>query len=116
MNIPNLSCNLKIVDKWLSETGGHFPLGPKEAHMSISPTEAPAAPVLTSKDRCDRCGARAFVLVVLKWSPGLPHAGELSFCAHDFRAVEEAIAPYVSLIIDERWTLQKHIADDKHVH
>ena len=83
--------------------------------MSISPAEAPATPVLTAADRCDRCSARAFVLVVLKWSPGLPHAGELSFCAHDYRAVEEAIAPYVSLIIDERWTLRKHIEDDGHV-
>ena len=83
--------------------------------MSIAPTEI-QAPILHAGNRCDRCGARAYTLVVLKWSPGLPHAGELMFCAHCFQANEQAIQPYVSLIVDERWTLTKHIADDHHVH
>jgi hypothetical protein len=82
--------------------------------MSIAPTETPA-PILNAGNRCDRCGSRAYVLVVLKWSPGLPHAGELGFCSHHWTTVEEAIAPYVSLTVDERWTLTKHIADDHHV-
>jgi hypothetical protein len=83
--------------------------------MSIAPTEQ-TTPVLTAADRCDRCSARAFVLVVLKWSPSLPKAGELSFCRHHMNMYEDAIAPYTSLIIDERWTIEKHIADDRHVH
>lgn len=83
--------------------------------MSIAPTEHPA-PVLTAADRCDRCPSRAYTLVVLKWSPGLPHAGELSFCRHHMNMYEDAIAPYVSILIDERWTIDKHLADDGHVH
>jgi len=81
--------------------------------MSIAPTEV--EPILNASTRCDRCGSRAFVLVVLKWSPGLPHAGELMFCRHHYNAVEEAIAPYVSLIVDERAQLTRHLADDKHL-
>ena len=81
--------------------------------MSLSPTEAPT-PLLTHKDRCDKCGARAFVLVVLHWSPGMRHNPELYFCAHDYRVVEEAITPYVSMIIDERFQLQEAIRDTGH--
>lgn len=82
--------------------------------MTIAPTEAPIA-TLTHKDRCDRCGARAYVQVILKWSPGLPSSGELYLCAHDFRLHEAAMAPYVSLLIDERWQLSEGIKDDKHI-
>jgi hypothetical protein len=37
-----------------------------------------ARPALTAADRCDRCGARAYLRVALK-------AGELLFCAHHGR-------------------------------
>ena len=40
---------------------------------------------LTAADRCDRCGARAYVRVVL------PGGGELLFCAHHGRAHETAL-------------------------
>jgi 4-hydroxyphenylpyruvate dioxygenase-like putative hemolysin len=40
---------------------------------------------LTASDRCDRCGAQAFVRVVLA-------AGELLFCAHHARAHGERLA------------------------
>jgi hypothetical protein len=40
---------------------------------------APNTPVLTATDRCDRCGAQAYVRFVL---PG----GELLFCRHHARA------------------------------
>jgi hypothetical protein len=53
--------------------------------------------------------------MVLHWSPGLPHAGELLFCGHHANQHLEAAAPYTSLVIDERWQLAKHIEDDKHV-
>lgn len=37
--------------------------------------ETAVAPVLTNADRCDRCGARAYVRVTVAGSP-------LHFCAH----------------------------------
>jgi len=40
---------------------------------------------LTVADRCDRCGARAYVRVTL------PGGGELLFCAHHGRAHEGAL-------------------------
>jgi 4-hydroxyphenylpyruvate dioxygenase-like putative hemolysin len=40
---------------------------------------ATTAPTLSVADRCDRCGAQAFVRVVLR-------AGELLFCGHHARA------------------------------
>ncbi len=40
---------------------------------------------LTASDRCDRCGAQAFVRVVMT-------AGELLFCAHHARAHSERLA------------------------
>ncbi|CAN5333754.1 hypothetical protein BH24ACT10_BH24ACT10_19890 [soil metagenome] len=40
------------------------------------------APTLTAADRCDRCGAQAFVRVVLT-------SGDLLFCAHHAKAYED---------------------------
>lgn len=40
---------------------------------------------LTAADRCDRCGAQAYVRVTLS-------AGELLFCAHHARQHEAALA------------------------
>lgn len=82
--------------------------------MSVAPVEARQA-VLNHSNRCDKCHSRAYVLVVLASSPSLPEAGELLFCAHDFRKHEDAISPYASLIIDERWQLSEHVRDDGHV-
>lgn len=53
------------------------------------------APRLTAHDRCDRCGAQAYVKVVLA------AGGELLFCAHHARAHEDALRPLASEIIDE---------------
>ena len=44
-----------------------------------------ASAPLTAADRCDRCGARAYIRVVL------PGGGELLFCAHHGRAHETAL-------------------------
>ena len=41
-----------------------------------------AHPPLTAEDRCDRCGAKAYIRVTL------PSGGELLFCAHHGRAHE----------------------------
>lgn len=47
---------------------------------------ATAAPALTAADRCDRCGAQAYVRVVLV--NGL----ELYFCGHHYSANASALA------------------------
>jgi len=46
---------------------------------------APTKP-LTALDLCDRCGAQAYVRVLL------PNSGELLFCAHHGRQHAEALA------------------------
>ena len=46
--------------------------------MSITAVAEPAA--LTRSDRCDRCGAQAYVRAVLH------SGGALQFCAHHARA------------------------------
>ncbi|MFN8077415.1 MAG: hypothetical protein U0Q15_18615 [Kineosporiaceae bacterium] len=50
---------------------------------------------LTAADRCDRCGARAYVRVLL------PGGGELLFCAHHGRAHEAALRAREAEIQDE---------------
>jgi len=81
--------------------------------MTVAPVEM-LPPVLNAMTRCDRCGSRAYVVVILKWSPRLRQGGELLLCAHDYRKHERALQPFVAQIIDERHTLTKHIADDGH--
>jgi hypothetical protein len=44
-----------------------------------------APETLTAADRCDRCGARAYIRVVL------PAGGELLFCAHHGHAHAAAL-------------------------
>jgi hypothetical protein len=57
------------------------PQPPEEADVN-----AALAPTLTAADRCDRCGAQAYVRVRL-------HAGgELLFCAHHGREHTPALA------------------------
>lgn len=53
------------------------------------------SPPLTALDVCDRCGAQAYVRVVL------PGAGELFFCAHHSRQHSEALAKVAVEIQDE---------------
>jgi len=55
---------------------------------------APMKP-LTALDLCDRCGAQAYVRVVL------PGAGELLFCAHHARKHGDALARIAVEIQDE---------------
>jgi hypothetical protein len=55
---------------------------------------APMKP-LTALDLCDRCGAQAYVRVVL------PGSGELLFCAHHSRQHADALARIAVEIQDE---------------
>lgn len=50
---------------------------------------------LSASDRCDRCGARAYVRATL------PGGGELLFCAHHGRAHEHALRRAALHIHDE---------------
>lgn len=51
-------------------------------------------PALTGQDRCDRCGAQAFVRALL---PG----GELLFCRHHARLHEAKLREIAVAIVDE---------------
>lgn len=57
-------------------------------------TTAVATP-LTALDRCDRCGAQAYVRVTLE------AGGELFFCAHHARKHGEVLRPLASEWLDE---------------
>jgi hypothetical protein len=59
------------------------------------PVNVTATAPLTAADRCDRCGARAYIRVVL------PGGGELLFCAHHGRAHETALRAADADIQDE---------------
>ncbi|GAA3304938.1 MULTISPECIES: DUF7455 domain-containing protein [Glutamicibacter] len=59
-------------------------------------TTTTASRELNALDRCDRCGAQAYVRAVLA-STG----GELLFCAHHSRDVEQKLRPQTSLWQDE---------------
>jgi hypothetical protein len=56
---------------------------------------------LSASDRCDRCGARAYVRVVL------PKGGELLFCAHHGRRHESALRAGNAEITDETHVLEE---------
>jgi ribosomal protein S14 len=57
---------------------------------------APApTPILTATDRCDRCGAQAYVRVVM------PGGGDLMFCRHHARAHGDKLGEVAVEIHDE---------------
>ena len=55
---------------------------------------APTKP-LTALDVCDRCGAQAYVRVLL------PNSGELLFCAHHGREHAQALAKVAGVEIQD---------------
>ncbi|MCL3818556.1 DUF7455 domain-containing protein [Aeromicrobium wangtongii] len=63
------------------------------------------APKLSSLDRCDRCGAQAFVRVTLGGG------GELMFCAHHARQHEQKLREMSASIHDETDRLSGSPAD-----
>ena len=58
---------------------------------ALAPNSAP----LTAADRCDRCGAQAYVRVVLA------AGGDLLFCGHHFREHEARLRPLALDVQDE---------------
>jgi len=53
-------------------------------------------------------------VTVLKWSPTLRQGGELLWCAHHAKKYLPAMEHLISVLIDERYTLTKHVQDDGH--
>jgi hypothetical protein len=58
-------------------------------------TSTLTAEPLTAVDRCDRCGAQAYMRVTL------PAGGELLFCAHHGRAYTPKLQELDAQIVDE---------------
>ena len=50
---------------------------------------------LTAEDRCDRCGAQAYLRVELQTG------GELLFCAHHAREHGDKLAEVAEVVVDE---------------
>jgi hypothetical protein len=72
----------------MGDTGNHH-LSPKEQHMSQITNEqnvdAPASHQLSALDRCDSCGAQAYVRVTMS-------SGQLFFCAHHGAKFKEKLS------------------------
>lgn len=64
-------------------------------------TETALDPALTAMDRCDRCGAQAYLRVILA------SGGELMFCAHHANAHREKLTQVAARIQDETGKLHK---------
>ncbi|WP_372729765.1 hypothetical protein [Nocardioides sp.] len=56
---------------------------------------APSSAALTAVDRCDRCGAQAYLRVELQTG------GELLFCAHHAREHGDKLKEIAVTVIDE---------------
>lgn len=54
-------------------------------------------------DRCDSCGAQAFILV-----KGM--SGELMFCGHHYKKHEVALNKFAYEVVDEREHINSHSA------
>jgi hypothetical protein len=63
-----------------------------------APERRPAR--LKATDRCDQCGARAYVAAEI-------HDVDLLFCAHHYRDHEEKIREVAEEVLDERWQLDE---------
>ena len=61
----------------------------------MSTATAPSATPLTAVDRCDRCGAQAYLRVQLQ------SGGELLFCAHHAREHGEKLREVAAHVHDE---------------
>lgn len=63
--------------------------------MSAPSTQTLTPSVLSSTDRCDRCGAQAYVMAEL------PGGSQLLFCGHHWGTHEAALRPKVVNVVDE---------------
>ncbi|MDX6285276.1 MAG: hypothetical protein QOG53_761 [Frankiales bacterium] len=70
----------------------------------MSATLAPDRTPLTAADRCDRCGARAYVRVTLQ------SGGELYFCVHHAREHEDSLRKVAARIDDDTERVEEEAA------
>jgi hypothetical protein len=61
----------------------------------VTTATAPSATPLTAVDRCDRCGAQAYLRVQLR------AGGELLFCAHHAREHGDKLKEIAANVVDE---------------
>jgi len=73
--------------------------------MSDASIQTLSAPVLSAVDRCDRCGAQAYVLVELS------SGASLQFCGHHWSEYESALTSKASRIVNELHKLTEIPAD-----
>jgi hypothetical protein len=69
-----------------------------EADVTTAIAPQPAA--LTAGDRCDRCGAQAYLRVELQTG------GELLFCAHHAREHSDKLREIAAHVVDETGKLR----------
>ncbi|WP_243060960.1 hypothetical protein [Nocardioides sp. SR21] len=65
---------------------------------------APSTAALSAADRCDRCGAQAYLRVELQ------SGGELLFCAHHAREHGDKLKEIAAHVIDETHKLSSNPA------
>jgi hypothetical protein len=61
----------------------------------VTTAVAPSTAALTAADRCDRCGAQAYLRVELQTG------GELLFCAHHAREHGDKLREIAANVVDE---------------
>jgi hypothetical protein len=66
-----------------------------EREANVTTATAPSATPLTAVDRCDRCGAQAYLRVSLQGG------GELLFCAHHAREHGDKLREIAAYVHDE---------------
>jgi len=66
-----------------------------EREATVTTATAPSATPLTAVDRCDRCGAQAYLRVSLQGG------GELLFCAHHAREHGDKLREIAAYVHDE---------------
>ncbi|MFC5178815.1 DUF7455 domain-containing protein [Nocardioides taihuensis] len=67
----------------------------KRNEADVTTAVAPAARSLGASDRCDRCGAQAYLRVELQ------SGGELLFCAHHAREHGDKLREIAATVVDE---------------
>ena len=73
----------------------------KRNEADVTTAVAPAAHALSAEDRCDRCGAQAYLRVELHTG------GELLFCAHHAREHGDKLREIAANVVDETHKLAK---------
>lgn len=79
-----------------------IPIRTKRSEPVQIPVNTTSIPDLRIADRCDRCGARAYVAARIG-----DHETPLMFCAHHFRRWESRIRAAASEVLDQRWRLER---------